>query len=78
MNVLTAISPGFKVLLERIGKPDVINRPEYLQFSRSGAVIVCNHVGWADSLWMAYAVYPRQLHYMSKEELFYSALSRGF
>jgi 1-acyl-sn-glycerol-3-phosphate acyltransferase len=76
MNVLTVISPGLKVLFERIGKPEVINRPEFLRFSKNGAVIVCNHVGWADSLWMAYAVYPRQLHYMSKEELFYSAVSR--
>jgi 1-acyl-sn-glycerol-3-phosphate acyltransferase len=42
----------------------------------AGAVIGCNHVGWADSLWMAYAVYPRQLRYMSKEELFGSTLSR--
>lgn len=41
-----------------------------------GAVIACNHVGWADSLWMAYAVYPRQLRYMSKVELFGSPLTR--
>ena len=39
-------------------------------------VIACNHVGWADSLWMAYAVYPRQLRYMSKQELFSPLLSR--
>jgi 1-acyl-sn-glycerol-3-phosphate acyltransferase len=76
MNVLTVISPGLKVLFERVGKPEVINRPEFLRFGRTGAVIACNHVGWTDSLWMAYAVYPRQLHYMSKEELFNSTLSR--
>ena len=76
MNVLTVISPGLKVLFERVGKPEVINRPEFLRFGRTGAVIACNHVGWADSLWMAYAIYPRQLHYMSKEELFNSTLSR--
>ena len=76
MNVLAVISPGLKVLFERVGKPEVINRPEFLQFGRTGAVIACNHVGWADSLWMAYAVYPRQLHYMSKGELFNSTLSR--
>jgi 1-acyl-sn-glycerol-3-phosphate acyltransferase len=75
MNVLAVISPGLKVLFERVGKPEVINRPEFLLFGRTGAVIACNHVGWADSLWMAYAVYPRQLHYMSKEELFNSTLS---
>ena len=76
MNVLAVISPGLKVLFERVGKPDVVNRPEFLRFGKTGAVIACNHVGWADSLWMAYAVYPRQLHYMSKEELFNSTLSR--
>lgn len=70
MNVLAVISPGLKVLFERVGKPEVINRPEFLRFGRTGAVIACNHVDWADSLWMAYAVYPRQLRYMSKQELF--------
>ncbi len=36
----------------------------------------CHPEGWAESLWMAYAVYPRQLRYMSKQELFGSTLSR--
>lgn len=76
MNVLAAISPGLKVLFERVGKPQVFNQPEFLRFGRTGAVIACNHVGWSDSLWMAYAVYPRQLRYMSKQELFGSMLSR--
>jgi len=76
MNVLTVISPGLKVLFERVGKPEVINRPDFSQFGGTGAVIACNHVGWADSLWMAYAVYPRQLRYMSKQELFSPSLSR--
>jgi 1-acyl-sn-glycerol-3-phosphate acyltransferase len=76
MNVLAVISPGLKVLFERVGKPDVINRPDVFRFGRTGAVIACNHVGWADSLWMAYAVYPRQLRYLSKQELFGSTPSR--
>ena len=76
MNVLAVISPGLKVLFERVGKPEVINRPDFFRFDGTGAVIACNHVGWADSLWMAYAVYPRQLRYMSKQELFGSMLSR--
>src|SRR5450756_709479 len=71
MNVLGVISPGLKAILERFGKPEVL-----IRFGGTGAVIACNHVGWADSLWMAYAVYPRQLRYMSKEELFGSTLSR--
>jgi len=76
MDVLATVSPGLKVLLERVGKVDVINQPGLLREGRMAAVIACNHVGWADSLWMAYAVYPRQLHYMSKQELFGSTLSR--
>ena len=76
MNVLGVISPGLKAIFERFGKPEVINRPNLIRFGGTGAVIACNHVGWADSLWMAYAVYPRQLRYMSKEELFGSTLSR--
>ena len=76
MNVLTVISPGLKVLFERVGKPEVVNRPDFFRSGGTGAVIACNHVGWADSLWMAYAVYPRQLRYMSKQELFGSTLSR--
>src|SRR5260370_9251258 len=76
MNVLAVISPGLKILFKRVGKPKVINRPDFFRFDGTGAVIACNHVGWADSLWMAYAVYPRQLRYMSKQELFGSTLSR--
>jgi len=35
-----------------------------LRLSGTAAVIACNHIGWVDSLWVAYAVYPRQLRYM--------------
>lgn len=76
MNVLAVISPGLKVLFERVGKPEVINRRDFFRFGGTGAVIACNHVGWAESRWMAYAVYPRQLRYISKQELFGSPLSR--
>jgi 1-acyl-sn-glycerol-3-phosphate acyltransferase len=76
MNVLTAISPGLKVLFERVGKPEIVNRPDLFRSGGAGAVIACNHVGWADSLWLAYAVHPRQLRYMSKKELFGPTLSR--
>ena len=34
MNVLSAISPGIKVLFERVGEPEIINRPEL--FRRGG------------------------------------------
>ncbi len=70
MNVFNAVSPGLKILFERVGKPEIINQPDVLQLGGKGAVIACNHVGWADSIWMAYAIYPRQLRYLSKQELF--------
>ncbi len=76
MSLLTVVSPGLKVLFDRIGKTEVICRPPVLELGGTGAVIACNHVGWADSLWLAYAVYPRQLRYMSKSELFGSTLTR--
>ena len=46
MNVLAVISPGLKVLFERVGKPEVINRPDLFRSGGPGAVIACNHVGW--------------------------------
>lgn len=76
MSLLTVVSPGLKVLFDRIGKTEIICRPPVLELGGTGAVIACNHVGWADSLWLAYAVYPRRLRYMSKSELFDSTLTR--
>ena len=76
MDVLSVASPALKVLFERVGKPQVTNLPLLLRPGGTGAVIVCNHIGWADSLWMAYAVYPRLLHHMSKQELFGSKLTK--
>jgi 1-acyl-sn-glycerol-3-phosphate acyltransferase len=76
MEMLAAASPALKMMFERVGRPEVTNRPALLRPGGTGAVIVCNHVGWADSLWMAYAVYPRQLHYLSKLELFGSMFTR--
>lgn len=76
MNMLAVASPAIKLLFERIGRPEVHNRPAVLRPGGAGAVIVCNHAGWADSLWMTYAVYPRPLRHMSKCELFSSPLAR--
>ena len=76
MTMLNAVSPGIKVLFERFGRPEIINRPDLIGTGGAGAIIACNHVGWADSLWLAYAVYPRPLRYLSKQELFRSPLSR--
>jgi 1-acyl-sn-glycerol-3-phosphate acyltransferase len=76
MNVLKVVSPGLKALFERAGKLEIINRPDLLRVGGTGAIIACNHVGWADSLWLANAVYPRQLRYMSKQRLFDPPLAR--
>jgi len=35
-------------------------------------VLVCNHTGWAEPIWLAYAAYPKALHQMAKRELFQS------
>lgn len=70
MNVFKVVSPWLKIAFERVGKPEIINLPDVLQPGGPGAIITCNHIGWADSLWLAYAVYPRQLRYMSKHDLF--------
>ena len=50
MNVLGVISPGLKAIFERLGKPEVINRPDLIRFGGTGAVIACNHVGWAQPM----------------------------
>ena len=78
MNMIAVASPAIKLLFERVGRPEVHNRPALLLPGGAGAVIVCNHAGWVDSLWMTYAVYPRPLRHMSKRELFSSSLARWF
>lgn len=78
MDILKIVSPGLKFAFERAGKPEIINRPDILQLGGTGAIIACNHIGWADSLWLAYAVYPRQLRYLSKQDLFHQPLAKWF
>jgi 1-acyl-sn-glycerol-3-phosphate acyltransferase len=43
-----------------------------------GKVVVCNHVGWVDPLWVGYAILPRTLHQMAKKELFDNPVSAWF
>ncbi len=75
MSVLTVVSPGLKVLFERIGRPEIINQPELLRLGRqvrsSPAITLAGQTayGWPTPS------YPRQLRYMSKEELFSSLLA---
>lgn len=43
-----------------------------------GKVIVCNHVGWSDPLWLGLAAMPRMVHQMAKKELFDHPISAWF
>ncbi|MGE8450832.1 MAG: lysophospholipid acyltransferase family protein [Pseudomonadales bacterium] len=65
-----------KCLLSVVGKVTVTGA-EHLG-SPVGKVIVCNHVGWMDPLWIGYAVLPRTLHQMAKKELFDNPISSWF
>jgi 1-acyl-sn-glycerol-3-phosphate acyltransferase len=76
MNVLRVVSPVLKIAFERVGKPEIINLPDVLRLGGTGAIVTCNHIGWADSLWLSYAVHPRQLRHMSKQELFNQPLTK--
>ncbi len=57
-----------KALLSRFGRVTV-KGVEHLD-GPEGKVVVCNHVGWADPLWVGYSALPRTLHQMAKRELF--------
>jgi 1-acyl-sn-glycerol-3-phosphate acyltransferase len=70
MNMVTVASPALKAVFGRLGIVDIVDRPRILNADGPGAIIVCNHVGWADSLWLGYALYPRPLRFLSKQELF--------
>lgn len=76
MNMLAVASPALKKLFECVGKPRIHDLPALLKPGGTGAVIVCNHVGWADGLWLGYAVYPRPLRHLAKQELFTTSLSK--
>ncbi|MGT2495025.1 lysophospholipid acyltransferase family protein [Cupriavidus basilensis] len=65
-----------KCLLSVVGKVTVTGA-EHLG-GPVGKVIVCNHVGWMDPLWIGYAVLPRTLHQMAKKELFDNPISSWF
>lgn len=62
--------------MSRLGRVSV-SGAEHLE-GACGKVVVCNHVGWVDPLWMGYAVLPRMLHQMAKKELFSNPVSAWF
>ena len=59
------------VILPLFGRVQVVGREHLVD---GGQVLVSNHFGWADPVWVAYAVYPRRLHQMAKRELFESRI----
>lgn len=73
INPFTA---SLRFLLNRVGKLDVTGK-EHLESPR-GKVIVCNHMGWLDPLWVGCAALPLKVHQMAKKELFENRLSAWF
>ena len=65
-----------KSLMSLVGKVTVTGS-EHLD-GPVGKIVVCNHVGWVDPLWIGYAVLPRTLHQMAKKELFDNPVSGWF
>lgn len=65
-----------RALMSRLGRVSV-SGAEHLE-GASGKIVVCNHVGWVDPLWMGYAALPRTLHQMAKKELFSNPVSAWF
>jgi len=57
-----------RALMSRVGRVTV-HGIENLE-GPEGKIVVCNHVGWADPLWVGYAALPHTLHQMAKKELF--------
>lgn len=76
MNMFSVASPALKMVFERLGNPEISDQPTLLGIGGAGAVVVSNHVGWADGLWLAYALYPRQLRFISKQELFSTSITK--
>lgn len=56
------------MVLSRFGRVTV-SGVEHL-YGTEGKIVVCNHIGWADPLWVGYSALPYTLHQMAKKELF--------
>ena len=60
-----------RAALHRTATLEVIGRENV---PAQGALLVSNHVGWLDPLWLGVAVWPRPIYPMAKSELFKSKL----
>ena len=76
MAMVDLLAPLIRIALDRFGDVKVLNKPNL--FDSGGVLIASNHKGWADCLWLAYAVYPHKLFFLSKKELFDKTLHRLF
>jgi 1-acyl-sn-glycerol-3-phosphate acyltransferase len=56
----------FFCLLKVEGKKNLPKNDKY--------VVTCTHSSWIDVIMLALAVYPTQVHFMAKKELFQSRL----
>lgn len=72
----TLFTRSLGLLLRRVGKLEIQGK-EHLA-TPGGKVIVCNHVGWLDPLWVGSAALPLKIHQMAKKELFDNPLSGWF
>lgn len=68
-TLLFVITKIFRLLKVR-GKENVPSDERY--------VITCSHKGWVDVIMLALAVYPTQVHYMAKKELFNGKFLNAF
>jgi 1-acyl-sn-glycerol-3-phosphate acyltransferase len=69
MTGAAAIRMVLRAALPLFGRVEVMGAEN---LGDGGRLLVANHVGWADPIWIAYAAYPRLLHQMAKKELFRS------
>ena len=65
--LIVALRAGLRTMLPLFARVRVEGAQH---LGSGGALLVANHTGWADPIWIAYAAYPRWLHQMAKTELF--------
>lgn len=57
-----------KIVLSLFGFLKVYDKEKLPE--EDGYVLACTHTGWVDILWLGISIYPTQIHYMAKKELF--------
>lgn len=57
-----------KIFLNIFGRIKVYQKEKLPD--KGGYIIACTHTGWVDILWLGVSLWPKQIHYMAKKELF--------